>query len=117
MTGSIRSRDISQSSSSFFSYIFSSYECVICKATFASYEEYKPHMKVACRRRIDNVVVEVIKKEPPQLADENSMLMNSGLMMSQEGLISAAGHPIAHLHHHLHPHLPPHHQPSPYILP
>ena len=77
-------------------------------------------MKVACRRR-GELPVEVIKKEPPQLSDENSILLNSGLMMSTEGLISAAdmiGHPIAHLHH-LHPHLPVHHhQPSPsYILP
>lgn len=61
----------------------------------------------------------MIKKEPPQLADENSMLLNSGLMMGNEGLISASdviGHPIVHhLHHHLHP---VHHQPSPggYLL-
>lgn len=97
----------------------SSYECVICNASFESYEDYKPHMKVACRRRIDQ---EVIKKEPPQLSDENSILLNGGIMMTSEGLLSAADvigghHSIAHLHH-LHPHLPPHHQASPsYILP
>lgn len=97
----------------------SPYECVICKATFDSYEEYKPHMKVACRRRIEPIDA-AIKKEPPHLVDENSILLNGGIMMTSEGLISAAdviGHPIAHLHH-LHPHLPPHHQASPsYLLP
>lgn len=79
-------------------------------------------MKVACRRRIDHPQdqhQDGIKKEPPQSVDENSIL-NGGIMMSSEGLITAAdliGHPIAHLHH-LHPHLPPHHQASPsYILP
>lgn len=64
--------------------------------------------------------MDAIKKEPPTLSDENSILLNGGLIMN-EGLISAAdviGHPIAHHLHHLHPHLPPHHQASPsYILP
>lgn len=53
-------------------------------------------MKVACRL-VD------IKKEPPQLLDENSLLMSGGIMMHTEGVVNAAD-VMGHLpsHHSLH---------------
>lgn len=88
--------------------LFSSYECVICKSTFDSYEDYKLHMKVACR-------LVNIKKEPPQLLDENSLLMSGGIMLHSDGVVNAADVIMGHLpHHSLHS---THHQSSPsYIL-